>query len=95
MSWESMLFNIISISATLVAWIATYAVHSTILLISGTLDGRTSVRNAKAVLLGLPNGIHLVVKGASHGDDLFLSTPDIHRTIMAFLRGGQSEGFAH
>ena len=63
---------------------------ASVLLISGTLDGRTSVRSAEAVLDGLPNGIHLVVEGASHGDDLFLSTPDINRTILSFLRGGRA-----
>ncbi|MBC7789691.1 MAG: alpha/beta fold hydrolase [Anaerolineae bacterium] len=60
---------------------------ASVLLISGTLDGRTSVRNAEAVLLGLRNGMHLVVEGASHGDDLFLSTTDISRVILSFLRG--------
>jgi pimeloyl-ACP methyl ester carboxylesterase len=57
------------------------------LLISGTLDGRTSVANARAVLTGLQNGSHLIVRGASHGDDLFLSTPAILATIHSFFLG--------
>lgn len=58
-----------------------------VLLISGTLDGRTSFENADAVLQGLSRGTHLVVEGASHGDDLFLSTPEIPRATEAHFRG--------
>lgn len=58
-----------------------------VLLISGTLDGRTPVRNAEEVLRGLPHGVHLVIDGASHGDDLFLSSPEIAATMLDFFRG--------
>lgn len=62
------------------------------LFISGTLDGRTPVRNAEEVRVGFPTSPHLVVEGASHGDDLFLATPAILDTVLRFLhapaRGG-------
>ncbi|HEY0024603.1 MAG TPA: alpha/beta fold hydrolase [Longimicrobium sp.] len=58
-----------------------------VLLISGTLDGRTTVENAEAALRGLANGSHLVVEGASHGDDLFLSTPEIAQVIQGYFQG--------
>jgi len=58
-----------------------------VLLISGTLDGRTPVRNAEEVKTGLLNAVHLTVDGASHGDDLFLYSADLRQDILAFLRG--------
>jgi pimeloyl-ACP methyl ester carboxylesterase len=56
------------------------------LFISGTLDGRTPVSNAEEVRRGFPNSAHLIVDGASHGDDLFISTPAILSAIMSFAR---------
>jgi pimeloyl-ACP methyl ester carboxylesterase len=58
-----------------------------VLLISGSLDGRTPVKNAREALAHLPNGSHLIVDGASHGDDLFLRSPEIVPTILRFLGG--------
>jgi pimeloyl-ACP methyl ester carboxylesterase len=69
------------------SWRAPVRSPASVLLISGTLDGRTSVRNADEALRGLPNGSHLVIARASHGDDLFLSSPRIVPTIVGFLRG--------
>jgi pimeloyl-ACP methyl ester carboxylesterase len=69
------------------SWRAPVRSSASVLLISGTLDGRTSVRNAAEVLRGLRNGSHLVIASASHGDDLFLSSPRIVPTIVGFLRG--------
>ena len=43
------------------------------LLISGTLDGRTPVRNGEEVLEYLPKAQHLIIEGAGHSDPLFLS----------------------
>jgi len=56
------------------------------LFISGTLDGRTPVANADEVRRGFPNSAHLIVEGASHGDDLFLSSPAILESVLAFAR---------
>jgi len=36
---------------------------------------------------GFPNSHHLVIDGGSHDDDLFLSSPVILETMLAFLRG--------
>ena len=58
-----------------------------VLFISGSLDARTPPDNAEDVLPGFPNGRHLVIEGASHDDDLFLSSPEIARTMIEFLRG--------
>ncbi|NNG17480.1 MAG: alpha/beta fold hydrolase [Gemmatimonadales bacterium] len=57
------------------------------LFISGTLDGRTPVENAEEVAAGFPNGRHLVIQGAAHSDPLFLSSPTILETMLAFARG--------
>jgi len=57
------------------------------LLISGTLDGRTSVRNAEEVARTLPRSVSLVVEGAGHGDALFLASPKILDAMRGFLKG--------
>ena len=58
-----------------------------VLLISGTLDGRTPVANGRAAAVGLVNAHHLILEGAGHGDPLFLSSPKILEAMHAFLRG--------
>ncbi|MFW6083898.1 MAG: alpha/beta fold hydrolase [Gemmatimonadota bacterium] len=58
-----------------------------VLLISGTLDGRTPVQNALDVMTGLPNAEHLIIENAGHSDDLFLSSPRILDVMRAFLAG--------
>ncbi|HYU54464.1 MAG TPA: alpha/beta fold hydrolase [Gemmatimonadaceae bacterium] len=60
-----------------------------VLFVSGTLDGRTPVRNAAMAAESLPNAFQLVVDGASHGDDLFISSPEILENVRAFLAGGR------
>jgi prolyl oligopeptidase len=58
-----------------------------VLVVSGTLDARTPVQNGEEVLRHLRRGVHLVVEGAGHGDDLLVSTPEIAARAVAFLRG--------
>lgn len=58
-----------------------------VLLISGTLDGRTPVSNAEAIQKGFPHGIHLIIEGATHSDPLFLSSPRIKEAMLQFMRG--------
>ena len=58
-----------------------------VLLISGTLDGRTPVSNAEAVRRGFSNSTHLIIKGAWHSDPLFLSSPQIKDAMQEFMRG--------
>ena len=64
-------------------------VHSTVpvLFISGTLDLNTPVSNARAVAGGFPNARELLIDGASHGDALFLASPEIPRAMLDFLDG--------
>jgi|SRR5215217_532301 len=57
-----------------------------VLLISGTLDGRTSPDNAEALRPGLSQAVHLVLEGAGH-DGLFQSDPRILERMKAFLKG--------
>lgn len=57
------------------------------LFISGTLDGRTPVRNAVEVLEGFGNGRHLIIENGGHSDDLLLSSPRILEAIEAFFSG--------
>lgn len=57
------------------------------LFISGTLDGRTSVANAQALIPGFSNSQHLIIEGAGHSDELFLSSPEILTTMQEFMRG--------
>lgn len=63
-------------------------VHSDVpaLFISGTLDGRTPISNAEEYAAGFPNAHHLILEGAVHSDPLFLSSPKIGETMIAFLR---------
>jgi pimeloyl-ACP methyl ester carboxylesterase len=58
-----------------------------VLFVSGTLDGRTPISNAREIAKGFPNSHHLIVERASHGGDLFTSTPVILETVRAFARG--------
>jgi len=58
-----------------------------VLFISGTLDGRTPFSNAKEIAEGFSNARHLVIRNASHGGDLFTSSPKILEAVRMFLRG--------
>lgn len=63
--------------------------HSTVpmLLISGTLDGRTPAANADALMPGLANAVHQQVIHASHDDELWLGNAAIGQTVADFLAG--------
>lgn len=56
------------------------------LFISGTLDFRTPPGNAEEVRVGFSQSEHLIIEGAGHDDDLFVSSPSILEAIQAFLR---------
>lgn len=58
-----------------------------ILLISGTLDGRTPIEQADEVRKGFSHSEHLVVEGASHGFDLFYFIPKQKEIMLDFLKG--------
>ncbi|MEN1940429.1 alpha/beta hydrolase [Luteimonas sp. MJ246] len=57
------------------------------LFVSGTLDGRTPPANAEALLPGFGVAAHLLVRGASHDDELWLGDPDIAGEVAGFLAG--------
>ena len=59
-----------------------------VLLVSGTLDGRTPPANAERVGSGFPNSSHLIIENAVHGDPLFLANPGILEKTITFLKGG-------
>jgi pimeloyl-ACP methyl ester carboxylesterase len=63
-----------------------------VLFISGSIDARTPAANAEEVAAGFPNGVHMVIEGAGHDDDLFLSSPEILAAMRAFLGGGPVPG---
>lgn len=58
-----------------------------VLMISGTLDGRTPVENAEEVRKGFSESEHLILDGASHGYDLFFFIPKTKEVMLEFLRG--------
>ncbi len=58
------------------------------LFISGTIDGRTPVSNAEEIRAGFPNGIHIIVENAGHGDrEMLMAKPEVREAIGAFLKG--------
>jgi pimeloyl-ACP methyl ester carboxylesterase len=60
-----------------------------VLFISGTLDGRTPPENADAVRNGFPNSHRVLIEGAGHGNDLFVSSPEIQRVMVEFMKTGK------
>ena len=60
-----------------------------VLFVSGTLDGRTPVGNADEIQAGFPNSARFIIDGASHGDDLFGSSPMIKQVTVEFMKGKQ------
>ncbi len=57
------------------------------LFISSSLDGRTPVANAEAAISGFSQANHLILAGAGHDDDLWLSHPQIPSRIADFFAG--------
>jgi hypothetical protein len=61
-----------------------------VLFISGLLDARTPPRNAKEVRKGFPNSSHVLIEGAGHGNDLFVSSPEILKVTTEFIKTGKA-----
>ena len=59
-----------------------------VLIISGTIDGRTPVSNGQALSKGLARSVQLVIEGASH-DGLFASSPRISEVVAEFVKTGR------
>lgn len=56
-----------------------------VLFISGDLDARTPIENAQQTALGFSNAQHLIIHGAGHGNELFLSSEKIIKTMLEFM----------
>ena len=56
-----------------------------VLLLSGTLDGRTYVDSQREAVTGLRNATIVTIENAGH--NLFMSSPEVTATIQAFMRG--------
>jgi len=56
-----------------------------VLLLSGTLDGRTYLESQAEAASGLTNLDHMIVEGAGH--NLFMWSPDVTETIRQFMLG--------
>lgn len=56
-----------------------------VLVLSGTLDGRTYPESQREAVAGLSNAQFTTVVNAGH--NLFMSSPEVTRRIQAFLRG--------
>lgn len=57
------------------------------LFISGTYDGHTSPCAAEEVRRGFSHSSHLVIHGSGHGNELFVSSPEIQSGIVEFFSG--------
>jgi pimeloyl-ACP methyl ester carboxylesterase len=60
-----------------------------VLFISGTLDGHTPPSNAEEAQRGFPNSDHVLIEGAGHGHDLFVSSPEIRTLMVEFMKTGK------
>jgi hypothetical protein len=54
-----------------------------VLFMSGTLA------NVADVISGFPKGRHVLVEGAGHGNDLFVSSCDISALMLEYMRSGR------
>lgn len=62
-----------------------------VLFLSGSADARTPPSNVEDLRPGFPNSRHIIIEGAGHGHDLFVSSPEIDRAIAAFMQGRPQE----
>ncbi|MEZ2346439.1 alpha/beta fold hydrolase [Terriglobus sp. RCC_193] len=65
-------------------------VHSAVptLFMSGTLDGRTPRRNEEEVRRYFTHAQSILIEGAGHGDDLFVSSPAIGDAMVEYMLTG-------
>lgn len=62
-----------------------------VLMVAGTLDGRTPMANAEALLPTLRHASLLRVVNASHDDELWLGNARIAATIAGFMEGSHAD----
>ncbi|VXC60339.1 Alpha/beta hydrolase [Oceanicaulis sp. 350] len=61
-----------------------------ILLLSGTLDGRTYPDSQRAALAGMSDLDWVIVENAGH--NLYMTTPEVHAVMHAFMAGEDVDG---
>ncbi|WP_440957346.1 alpha/beta fold hydrolase [Oceanicaulis sp. LC35] len=61
-----------------------------ILLLSGTLDGRTYPQSQREALSGMSEVDWVIVENAGH--NLFMTTPDVHTVMHRFMSGADVDG---
>ena len=61
-----------------------------LLLLSGTLDGRTYLPSQQEAVAGLSNAQKVIVHHSGH--NLFMASPEVTEAIQAFMRGGDVDG---
>lgn len=61
-----------------------------LLLLSGTLDGRTYIESQREAVSGLKNSQLVTVKNAGH--NLFMASPEVTETILEFMRVKSVDG---
>jgi len=61
-----------------------------LLLLSGTLDGRTYIESQREAVSGLKNRQLVTVRNAGH--NLFMVSPEVTETILEFMRGEPVDG---
>jgi len=61
-----------------------------VLVLSGTLDGRTYIESQLEATQGLPNRQAVEVRNAGH--NLFMASPEVTETIRDFMRGEDVDG---
>ena len=59
--------------------------NTPVLLLTGTLDGRTYLEGQAAAVSGLANVTRVIVRNAGH--NLFMSSPQVHEAMHRFMRG--------
>lgn len=62
------------------------------LFVSGTMDGRTPVSNAREAMKGFRNARHLILDQAGHDDDLWTSSATIAQRLSRFFAGESVRG---
>jgi len=60
--------------------------------VSGTMDGRTPVSNAREVMKGFRHVTHLILDQAGHDDDLWISSSTIAERVARFFSGASVRG---
>jgi pimeloyl-ACP methyl ester carboxylesterase len=61
-----------------------------LLLLSGTLDGRTYLESQREAVAGFSNAQAVIIRNVGH--NLFMASPEVTTTIQEFMRGSNVDG---